>query len=190
MLRVLTCTLNGRASITLAGCAASGPRGQDSFNPESSVTTRSFRVPLPLGTFTNVDSVARKPGEHNSIHRCFASSYPRAHPLSRDAHPGYRIAARKIPCPFVDSLELFLLVLLGLFLFILLKRRRRRLLRGWDSRSFSCAWAVKTARKGTTTTKWDPSSNCARTIPTPADLLARITTCHRLFCLDDSGKDE
>lgn len=103
MLRVLTCTLNGRASITLAGCAASGPRGQDSFNPGSSVTTCSFRVPPPIGTFTNVDSVARKPGEHNSIHGCFASSYPRAHPLSRDAHPGYRIAARKIPCPFVDA---------------------------------------------------------------------------------------
>jgi len=88
MLRVLTCTLNGRASITLAGCAASDPRGQDSFSPGSSATTCSFRAPPPLGPFTNVDSVARKPGEHNSIHGCFASSYPRAHPLSRDAHPG------------------------------------------------------------------------------------------------------
>lgn len=35
---------------------------------QSSVTTCSFRAPPPIGPFTNVDSVARKPGEHNSIH--------------------------------------------------------------------------------------------------------------------------
>lgn len=117
----------------------------------SSVTTCSFRALPPLGPFTNVDSVARKPGEHNSIHGRFASSYPRAHPLSRDAHPGYRIAARKIPCPFVDARTF--LVHLDLFLFILLERRQDTMTTTTTTRSsFSRTRAVRTAGKGATTT--------------------------------------
>lgn len=119
MLRVLTCTLNGRASITLAGCAGIGSSRSGLIQPGILCDDVFLSCPS-LGPFTNVDSVARKPGEHNSIHGCFASSYPRAHLLSRDAHPGYRIAARKIPCPFVDARTFSPAVLLGLFLFILL----------------------------------------------------------------------
>jgi len=148
MLRVLTYTLNGRASITLAGCAASGvgPRGQDSFSPGSSVTTCSFRTSPPLkGPFTNVDSVARKPGEHNSIHGCFASSYPRAHPLSGRCSSWIPDSGTQNPS-FVDAQTFFLFLSLGppwsVFIY-----SPRATTTTTMTRSFSYTQAVRTARR-------------------------------------------
>lgn len=174
MLRVLTCALNGRASITRARCATPVLRGQNSFKqPGPLVPYHWSRDPLadevPIRAnqasiirFTNA-SLLPLPARASFVARC--SSWI---PDSGTQDPAF--------CRCSNFLSLSRSLFLGLFLFILLESERR-------DRSLELLKREKERwRRG------EILQITIGTISTPADLLARITTCHRLFCLDGSAR--
>lgn len=180
MLRVLTCSLNGRASITRPG-VRQRPSRPELIQPSFSVTffwypsTYLLRFPLPRR-----GPSPRKPAEYNSIHGCLLPT--RAHLLSCDAHPGYRrIAARYGTDPIFCQYSNFRSPSICFYLFYL-------------TTSFSLLFLPRVVRDARCSNSEKRSDNSeilqvtVRTISTPADLLARITMCHRLFCFDSSAR--